>query len=81
MNLIALPVDIVLQGTIEPSGVLNLLYKIFSFTLYLNWRRASESPTWDLIRLVLFKEADMEDWVDLVVLGKFQMIGAVINFL
>jgi hypothetical protein len=39
------------------------------------------SATWDQIRLILFKETDMEDWVDLVVLKQFQVIGAVVDLL
>jgi len=56
-----------LFSTSEPSGVLNLFYSIFLFTSYFNWRGVPRSLAWDQIRMIMFKETDMEDWVDLVV--------------
>ena len=81
MDHIAIPVNVILQGTSEPSGVLNLFYNIFLFTSYFNWRGAPRGSAWDQIRLIPFKETDMENWVDLVVPRQLQMIGAVVDLL
>jgi hypothetical protein len=51
----------------KPSRVFNLLDNVFLFTTHLHRWRAPWGSTWNLIRLVLFKKADMENWVDLVV--------------
>ena len=74
MDFIAIPVNIVLQSASEPSRVFNLLDEVLLFTLYLNRRRAPWGTTRDLIWLIAFKEADMENWMDLVILGQVQAV-------
>jgi hypothetical protein len=77
---VAIPIHIVLQDPIEPARVLDLLDNILLFTMYLNGRRVPWGATRNFILLVAFKEADMENWMDLVISGQFQVVGAVVNF-
>jgi hypothetical protein len=65
----------------EPSRVFNLLNKVFLFTTHLHRWRAPWGSTWNLIRLVPFKKADMENWVDLVVLRQVQVVRMIIHLL
>ena len=65
----------------EPSGVLDLLDKVFLLTTNFNWREALRNSTRDLIRLISLKKTDMENRVDLVAVGQLQAVGAVVNLL